>query len=111
FGSAHLEEGFLKEETLELLFASQRTTSGEETGYGIGWKVQSDLKRGRLASHSGSSVGGSAVLALYRDDGAVFAMAANLSPERNEVWRANDPIVVADLFVEEIRRRRGIESR
>jgi len=111
FGSAHLEGGFLKEETLELLFTSQRTSSGEETGYGIGWKVQGDPKRGRLASHSGSAVGGSAVLALYRDDGAVFAMAANLSPERNERWRANDPIAVADLFVEEIRRRRSVEGR
>ncbi len=111
FGSAHLEEGFLREETLELLFASQRTTSGEETGYGIGWRVERDSKRGRFAVHTGSSVGGSAVLVVFRDDGAVFAMAGNLSSERTERWRANDPVVVPDLFVEEIRRRRGGEGR
>src|SRR6266704_2168158 len=37
FGSAMLQPGFLKAETLELLFTSQHTSGGEETGYGIGW--------------------------------------------------------------------------
>src|SRR6266513_4118909 len=40
FGSALLEPGFLKRETLELLFTSQHTSGGEETGYGIGWFVR-----------------------------------------------------------------------
>lgn len=111
FGSAHLGEGFLREETLELLFTSQRTSAGEETGYGIGWRVDSDAKRGRFAVHTGSSVGGSAILVVFRDDRAVFAMAANLSSERTERWKANDPVVVPDLFVEEIRRRRSGEAR
>src|SRR3979409_1344796 len=39
FGSALLGPGFLKRETLDLLFTSQRTSAGEATGYGIGWAV------------------------------------------------------------------------
>ena len=39
FGSAHLEPGFLKAETLRLLHTSQKTNDGRETGYGIGWSV------------------------------------------------------------------------
>src|SRR2546430_14033752 len=42
FGSALLAPGFLRRETLDLLFTSQRTSAGEETGYGIGWVVRTD---------------------------------------------------------------------
>src|SRR5579863_7826635 len=39
FGSALLQPGFLKPESLRLLFTSQKTTEGKETGYGMGWFV------------------------------------------------------------------------
>src|ERR1700682_1612837 len=39
FGSALLQPGFLKQESLKQLFTSQKTKAGEETGYGIGWGV------------------------------------------------------------------------
>ncbi|PYP07451.1 MAG: serine hydrolase, partial [Gemmatimonadetes bacterium] len=35
FGSALLEPGLLQPETLDLLFTSQRTSAGEQTGYGV----------------------------------------------------------------------------
>jgi CubicO group peptidase (beta-lactamase class C family) len=79
FGSAHLQPGFLKQATLDLLFTSQRTADGKETGYGIGWRVERDAAGRRRWSHSGGSVGGSTMLILYPDAKVVVAVAANMS--------------------------------
>lgn len=83
FGMAHLRPGFLKKETLALLFTSQRTASGEETNYGIGWQTRiSDETKQRVYSHGGGSVGGTSVLVLYPESGVVVAMLVNLSGAR-----------------------------
>jgi serine beta-lactamase-like protein LACTB, mitochondrial len=79
FGSALLQPGFLKPETLELLFTSQRTTSGQETGYGIGWFLQTDSLGHRWAFHGGGAVGGTAVFGVDRDSRVVVAILTNLS--------------------------------
>ncbi len=80
FGSAMLAPGYLRQETLERLFTSQRTRSGRETGYGIGWYVGRDGAGRRIVYHSGGSVGGSAYLILYPDHGVVAAALANIAP-------------------------------
>jgi len=91
FGSAHLEAGFLPQEALDLLFTSQRTVDGEETGYGIGWRVggfgelfaaddprrDGDLARLRVRHHGGSSVGGRAFLLLIPEARLVVALLIN----------------------------------
>jgi serine beta-lactamase-like protein LACTB, mitochondrial len=79
FGSALLEPGFLRRETLDLLFTSQRTSAGEETGYGIGWFLRTDSLGHRWAFHGGSAVGGTAVFGLDRDSHVVVALLTNLS--------------------------------
>jgi serine beta-lactamase-like protein LACTB, mitochondrial len=79
FGSALLEPGFLKPATLDLLFTSQRTSTGEATGYGIGWFVRTDSLGHRWAFHGGSAVGGTAVFGLDRDSRVVVAILTNLS--------------------------------
>lgn len=79
FGSALLQPGFLKSETLDLLFTSQRTSTGEETGYGIGWFLRTDSLGHRWAFHGGGSVGGTAAFGLDRDSRVVVAILANLS--------------------------------
>ena len=79
FGSALLQPGFLKPETLGLLFTSQRTSAGEETGYGIGWFLRTDSLGHRWAFHGGGSVGGTAAFGLDRDSRVVVAILANLS--------------------------------
>lgn len=79
FGAAHLEPGFLRAETLELLFTSQRTSDGVATGYGIGWRVDRDGEGRRRVWHSGGSVGGSTALLLYPEERLVVAVIANLS--------------------------------
>ena len=79
FGSALLEPGFLRAQTLDLLFTSQRTTAGEVTGYGVGWFVGSDSLGHRWVYHGGGSVGGTAAFGLDRDSHVVVAVLANLT--------------------------------
>ena len=78
FGSAYLRPGFLKAETLDLLFTSQRTSDGKETGVGIGWRVAKDSAGRRIVHHAGSMGGCRAVILIYRDAGVVVAMVSNL---------------------------------
>ncbi|MGH9815332.1 MAG: serine hydrolase domain-containing protein, partial [Candidatus Acidiferrales bacterium] len=96
FASAHLKPGFLKAETLKLLFTSQRTAAGEETHYGIGWAVRADEKDRRTISHGGGSVGGTTMLLMYPDSGVVIAMAVNLSSAR---LAQRDTAQIAALFM------------
>lgn len=79
FGSAHLQPGFLSEETLRLLHTSQKTTAGRETGYGIGWSVGRDSTGRRTIGHSGGAVGGNTYLLLLPDQRVVVALLANIS--------------------------------
>src|SRR5205809_5216668 len=79
FGSTLLDPGFLKRETLDLLFTSQRTNAGTETGYGIGWFLRTDSSGHHWAFHGGSAVGGTAVFGLDRDSRVVVAILTNLS--------------------------------
>jgi CubicO group peptidase (beta-lactamase class C family) len=77
FGSALLQPGFLKPESLRLLFTSQKTTDGKESGYGIGWFVGKSKSGQRIYQHSGGSVGGTSQLILYPDAHVVVAMICN----------------------------------
>jgi CubicO group peptidase (beta-lactamase class C family) len=90
FGSAFLHAGFLKPETLELLFTSQRTTGGEATGYGIGWFLAGDSLNHRRAFHGGGAVGGTAAFGVDRDSRVVVAILTNLTSATldpgNQVW-------------------------
>lgn len=72
FGAAHLRPGFLKPASLKLLFASQRTTAGTPTHYGIGWFVGQTI-----LYHGGDSFGGTAILLLHPASRTVVAVASN----------------------------------
>ncbi|MCZ6672740.1 MAG: serine hydrolase [Verrucomicrobia bacterium] len=71
----------LKKETIELLWTSQKTTSGEETGYGIGWKQGTDESGRSWIGHGGGSVGGTTVFRVYPEEGVVIALISNRSGE------------------------------
>ena len=77
--SAHLKPGFLKADTLALLFISQKTASGEETGVGLGWRIGRDAAGRRILHHGGAIEGGRAFVLLYPDQGVAVALLANLS--------------------------------
>lgn len=77
FGGALLDGTLLGADAAERLFASQRTTAGEETGYGMGFRPRLDWEGRRVVHHGGSSEGGRAFLLLYPDEEVVVALASN----------------------------------
>jgi CubicO group peptidase (beta-lactamase class C family) len=77
YGSAYLEPGFLEPETISLLWTSQRTASGEVTGYGIGWRT--GVEEGRQEVwHTGGAVGGSTILLIWPTEHIVVSILTNL---------------------------------
>lgn len=82
FSRGLLDGELLQPETVELLWTSQRTRDGSETGYGIGWSVGRDAAERRVVSHSGGSVGSRSMLLVYPDERLVVAIAANLEGVR-----------------------------
>ena len=95
FGSALLQPGFLKETSLQLLFTSQKTNSGAETGYGMGWSVHKSKSGQKIYEHAGGSVGGSCQLILYPDSQVVVALVTNLG---GAPWKIEDVEAIAEPF-------------
>lgn len=79
FGSANLNNGFLKEETRKLMFTSQQTSDGAETGIGFGWRIAKDKEGRRIWHHPGGAIGGKAYLLAYPDQKVVVVMLENLT--------------------------------
>jgi CubicO group peptidase (beta-lactamase class C family) len=83
FGMAVNSGKLLQPSTVELLQTSQRLTSGQETGYGLGWDLESRTLAGehtRLAGHNGASLGGMvASLLTFPEHGIVVSVASNIS--------------------------------
>jgi len=77
FGGGLLAEKLLKRKTLEQFFTSGKTENGKETGYGFGWGAEV-VEGKRYIGHSGSPVGGSAILVLRPEKQLVIAMVCNL---------------------------------
>jgi CubicO group peptidase (beta-lactamase class C family) len=76
-GQLLLEGALLRPETRQMLWTSQRTTDGRETGYGMGWFTDHDAAGRRRVFHSGGSVGGTAYLLIYPDQKLVLALLVN----------------------------------
>ena len=83
FGLAMNSGKLLRPETAQLLQASQRLTSGEETGYGLGWDLENVTVAGKptqTVGEDGAVLGGIAVSVLtFRDPGLVIAVLSNTS--------------------------------
>ena len=79
FGSAHLQKGFLKEETLKVMFTSQKTSDGKETGTGWGWRINKDKEGRTYYFHPGENVGGRSYLLMYPEKKVAVAMLHNLT--------------------------------
>jgi serine beta-lactamase-like protein LACTB len=95
FGSALLQPGFLKAESLKTMFTSQKTNAGEETGYGIGWGHGKSPSGKTVYAHSGGAVGGTSQLILYPDSRIVIALVTNYSESQ---WKAEEVEAVAEKF-------------
>jgi serine beta-lactamase-like protein LACTB, mitochondrial len=83
FGMAINSGKLLQPATARLLQTPQRLASGEETGYGLGWDLDSVALAGRqtrLAGHNGDSLGGMvASLMTFPERGIVVAVMSNIS--------------------------------
>ncbi len=79
FGSAMLKAGFLKSDTLTMIFTPQKTNSGTSTNYGLGWFIHDAGGNGtpKQFEHSGGVAGSSSWLVLYPDRGVVIACVEN----------------------------------
>ena len=69
--------------TVQLLQTSQRLTSGEETGYGLGWDLENVTlggKQTQVVGHDGESLGGQVMsLMTFRERGIVVVVMSNIS--------------------------------
>jgi CubicO group peptidase (beta-lactamase class C family) len=77
FGTAMLSGSLLKPGTVQLLWHSQRTRDGKETGYGIGWGVRTDSTGRTAVSHTGGAMGGTAFLLIYPREKLVVSTLLN----------------------------------
>ncbi|GAB3932719.1 serine hydrolase [Larkinella terrae] len=76
-GNALLYGNTIPPKYRDILFTSQRTTDGQETGYGLGWYVGKDKNGHRIWYHAGDSFSSSSYLLIYPDDQLVIAFLAN----------------------------------
>ena len=83
FGLAVNSGKLLQPATVQRLQTSQRLSSGEETGYGLGWNLETAELAGRLTrliGHDGDSLGGMvASLITSPEHGIVVAVTSNIS--------------------------------
>lgn len=77
FGSALVNDDFLKPGTKRLVFSAQTRNRGI-LGYGLGWMITRDLHLRKVYFHFGSGVGVTSLLACYPRERMCFAMLANL---------------------------------
>jgi CubicO group peptidase (beta-lactamase class C family) len=98
FGVAHVppfNEGFLRDETLALLFAP-RPWRPVPMAQGLGWNVGRDHRARRVWLQFGAGSGGTAVLAIYPDRQVSVAILANLGHARFPLRRL---LAIVRLFV------------
>jgi CubicO group peptidase (beta-lactamase class C family) len=83
FGLAIIGGKLLQPATVDLLQTPQRLASGQETGYGLGWDLETVTLAGeqtRVAGHDGDALGGMvASLMTFRERGLVVAVMSNIS--------------------------------
>jgi serine beta-lactamase-like protein LACTB, mitochondrial len=81
-GSAMLQPGLLKADTLSLFRDTTRLESGESTSYAMGWKQDTITLAGAPAhvlSQRGNPMGGTVSLMIFPDHKLVVAVAANVT--------------------------------
>jgi serine beta-lactamase-like protein LACTB len=83
FGMAINSGQLLQHATVQLLQTPQRLASGQETGYGLGWDLETVALAGeqtRVVGHDGESLGGMvASLMTFREHGIVVSVTSNIS--------------------------------
>ena len=83
FGMGINSGTLLQPATVQLLHTPQRLASGQETGYGLGWELETIPlagERRRSVGHDGTSLGGTvSSLMTFPERGIVVAVTSNIS--------------------------------
>ncbi|MBL8825047.1 MAG: beta-lactamase family protein [Planctomycetia bacterium] len=77
FGSALLNPGFLRAESLENLFRAEKTMAGDVTPFALGWRVVKDRAGRDMYVQPGGGHGVSSVLAIFPKEKIVIAILSN----------------------------------
>jgi CubicO group peptidase (beta-lactamase class C family) len=103
------DPSFLDPRSRRLLFTTQRTRSGEPTGYGFGFELH-DSPLGVFAGHTGNVVGGTSFLLVHPRTRVVVALATNIgfvtAAEAPDLRAAPDPPALALPFIGRVLRSR-----
>jgi CubicO group peptidase (beta-lactamase class C family) len=82
FGAALLQGRLLRQDALDAMFTPQKTRSGLETGYGLGWFVETDSRGRYYVWHGGRGVGGRSAIVIVPHARLVTVMLSNIEGER-----------------------------
>jgi CubicO group peptidase (beta-lactamase class C family) len=100
---------FLDGKSQALLFSTQRTRSGEPTGYGFGFEVHNS-PFGAFVGHTGNVVGGTSFLLIHPQTRVVVALTTNIgfvtATRPPNLAGVPDPPQLAMPFIRRIRARR-----
>lgn len=81
-GALYHHSSHLNERGHDLLVTPMQTADGRSTGVGFGWRIGTDAKGRVVYHHGGASVGGRAMLVVWRDVPLAVAITTNLSGAR-----------------------------
>ena len=79
FGNEIISPKIVSKEALSEIITSQRLLNGENTGYGIGFSVETSKKGTPKYYHTGGGVGASTVLLIYPEEELVITVLTNLT--------------------------------
>lgn len=109
FGTGITSDSFLDAASRALLFTSQRTRAGKETGYGFGFEI-GESPVGPVAGHTGNVVGGTALILIHPRTRVVVALVTNVgfvtAPTPPDLSGTPDPPQLAMPFIRRVVDRR-----
>lgn len=79
FGQEIINPTLISKNTLAEIITSQKLTSGNNTGYGIGFSVEETQNKTPKIYHTGGGVGASTVLLIYPEEELVICILCNKS--------------------------------
>lgn len=77
FGMAMLKPGFLKKSSLDELFYQVKTTSGEQSEFALGWRIDKDKDGRRVIYQPGGGPGLTSMVFLYPEQEVVITILCN----------------------------------
>ena len=110
FGTGVTGRRFLSSASRALLFTSQRTAAGRQTGYGFGFELGRSPV-GPVAGHIGNVVGGTAFILIHPRTRVVVALVTNVgwvtTPESPDLSGTPEPPQLALPFIRHVLRGAG----